>query len=136
MKRWFYILLGGFGIMLTLWSLFTMIYSPQLPPTYAQWLLPSQIVLALLGLILGWAGFLNGKRAGEFDIGQYVRSSRKRDHRVNGTEIDLACPACHKTYRASPLLAGKPFRCRECNDTFIVQTQTSPLAVKTGVPAA
>jgi ribosomal protein L37AE/L43A len=135
MKRWFYILLGGFGIMLTLWALFTIMYTPAVPPAFTQWVLPIQIGLAILGLILGWVGFLNGRDAGEFDVGKYVRSARKRDHNVNGTEIDFACPACQKTYRASPLLAGKPFSCRECGGTFIVQLQAPGLPSKPSASA-
>jgi hypothetical protein len=135
MKRWFFILLGAFGIMLIMWSVFTFLYTPSIPVAYSQWVLPAQVTLIVLGLILGWIGFWNGKRAGEFDVGKYVKSARKRDHRVNGVEIDFACPACHKSYRASPLLAGKPFSCRDCGGTFIVQPGLPELTSKTS-PAA
>jgi uncharacterized integral membrane protein len=135
MKRWFYILLGAFGVMLVMLSIFTMIETPAIPLAYTQWLLPSQVGLIILGSILACAGFLNGKKAGEFDVRQYVKSARKRDHRVDGTEIDFACPACNKSYRASPLLAGKPFSCRECGGTFIVKAGVPSISSKTS-PAA
>jgi predicted RNA-binding Zn-ribbon protein involved in translation (DUF1610 family) len=127
MKRWFYILLGAVGIMLAIWSAFMFFDPPWVPPAYERWLVVAEIVLGILGVILGWVGFLNGRKAGEFDIGQYVRSSRKRDHHVAGMEIEFSCPACHKIYRASPLLAGKPFSCRECGGTFVVNSNAPAL---------
>jgi uncharacterized integral membrane protein len=114
--------MGAFGVMLVMFSIFTIIYTPSIPFAYTQWVLPSQVVLIVLGAVLAWAGFLNGRKAGEFDVRRYVKSAKKRDHHVAGTEIDFACPACRKSYRASPLLAGKPFSCRECGGTFIVST--------------
>jgi hypothetical protein len=120
MKRWFYILLGGLGVGLALASAFMLWLSPSLPPPYPTPVLICEYLFIAVGLGLGWMGFVNGKRAGEFDIADYIKSGRRRDHHVSGTEIRFECPMCHKGYRASPLLAGRGFTCRECQQMFTV----------------
>jgi hypothetical protein len=125
MKRWFYILLGGLGVAVSLASLFLIWQSPFIPPAYQVLVTVIEYVSIPLGLGLGFMGLINGRRAGEFDIGAYNRSSRKRDHHVSGSEIEFECPVCHKGYRASPLLAGKPFTCRDCREGFDVPRNSS-----------
>jgi len=126
MKRWFYIFLGGLGFGLALACGFMIWWAPQLPPPYNLWLTICEYVFIPLGVVLGVMGFINGREAGEFNIAEYKRSSRKRDHHVSGTEIEFACPICHKIYRASPLLAGKPFNCRDCREVFEVPGSSPP----------
>jgi hypothetical protein len=120
MKRWFYILLGGLGICLALASMFLLWQSQFIPPAYQVRVEICEYISVPLGLLLGYLGFVNGKRAGEFDVAAYIKASRKRDHHVSGTEIEFSCPVCHKGYRASPLLAGRPFTCRDCQEVFEV----------------
>jgi hypothetical protein len=125
MKRWFYILLGGLGVGLALASMFLIWQSQFVPPSYQTLVAVVEYVSVPLGLGLGCMGLINGRRAGEFDIAAYNRASRKRDHHVSGAEIEFECPMCHKGYRASPLLAGKPFTCRECREVFDVPKTSS-----------
>ena len=126
MKRWFYILMGGLGICLALASAFMLCQPPFVTLGYQKIVTISEFVSIPLGIAMAWIGLVNGRSAGEFDIGAYNRASRKRDHHVAGTEIDFSCPVCHKGYRASPLLAGKPFTCRECNQVFDVPKKSQP----------
>jgi hypothetical protein len=120
MKRWFYILLGGLGVGMALGSIFLILQAQFIWPAYQTLATVLEYVSIPVGLVLGWMGLIYGKQAGEFDIAAYIKSSRKRDHHVSGSEIEFACPMCHKIYRASPLLAGKPFICRDCREVFDV----------------
>jgi hypothetical protein len=82
--------------------------------------MPVEIILVVAGIALALIGLYGGRGAGEFDPAILVKSSARRDHHVDGTEIDFRCPTCQKVYRASPMLAGRPFMCRECNGKFEV----------------
>ena len=124
MKRWLYILLGGLGVGLALASMFLLWQSFFIPPAYQSLVAVCEYLAIPLGLGLGVLGFVNGKRAGEYNIAAYIKASRKRDHHVSGSEIDFTCPVCHKVYRASPLLAGKPFKCRDCQQAFDVPRES------------
>jgi hypothetical protein len=124
MKRWFYILLGGLGVCLSLVAAFLLWQSPWIPPGDQVLVTVLEYAAIPVGIGLACLGWINGKRAGEFDIAAYVKSSRKRDHHVSGSEIDFECPVCHKGYRASPLLEGRPFTCRECQQVFNVSEKS------------
>jgi hypothetical protein len=128
MKRWFYILLGGFGVCLALTSLFFICFpANDLPPSYVTPVSVCEYLFVPAGLLLGWMGFVNGRDAGEYNVADYIRSSRKRDHHVSGKEINFQCPVCHKGYRASPLLLGRAFTCRDCQQQFEVTEGKSAL---------
>jgi hypothetical protein len=124
MKRWFYILLGGLGVCISLASAFLLWQSQFIPPAYQAVVTIFEYVSIPLGIGLACLGWINGKRAGEFDIAAYVKSARQRDHHVSGSEIDFECPVCHKAYRASPLLVGRPFTCRDCREVFNVSEKS------------
>jgi len=85
MKRWFYILLGGLGMGLALASLFLLWQSQFIPPAYQVRVQVCEFISVPLGLLLGYLGFVNGRRAGEFDIGgirqiqPQARLSRERN---------------------------------------------------------
>ena len=119
MRRWVYILLGGFGAGLVVLAGFMLWLSQTIEPRFATAIMIGSSVAIALGLTLCLIGFVQGRRAGELDISAYTKAPR-RDYGVAGTEIDFECPICHKSYRASPLLAGKPFKCRECRESFDV----------------
>ena len=119
MRRWVFILLGGFGAGLVVLAGFMLWLSQTMEPRFATRILVGAIVAIVVGLVLCVIGFVQGKRAGELDITAYTRMKR-RDYGVEGAEINFECPICHKSYRASPLLAGKPFKCRECQESFDV----------------
>jgi hypothetical protein len=119
MRRWWFILLGGFGAGLSAWAAFMLWLAPVVPPRLTVPLMVGEIISIVLGLILCIVGFVQGRRAGEMDITQYTKTPR-RDYGVAGAELDFQCPLCKKGYRASPLLAGKPFTCRDCREVFDV----------------
>jgi hypothetical protein len=119
MRRWVYILLGGFGAGLVVLAGFMMWLSQSIEPRFYTRIMILSWAAIAIGLTLCVIGFVQGKRAGELDISSYAKAPR-RDYHVAGDEIDFACPVCHKAYRASPLLAGKPFKCRECKESFDV----------------
>ncbi len=124
MRRWMFILLGALGAGLAGWAAFWLWLSPTVEPRFATLL----NIFAVAGIIVGSSlcaiGFIQGKRAGELDISAYTRTPR-RNHGVAGAEIDFECPICHKGYRASPLLAGKSFKCRDCREIFSVSARRS-----------
>jgi hypothetical protein len=117
MRRWFFILMGAVGVCLTAGAVVGMVYVQPLSQLNATRALIVEIIGLILGVVLGIAGFVNGRNAGELDISTYMKA-RRRDHHVSGSEISFACPACGKRYRGSPLLAGKPFTCRDCQQVF------------------
>ena len=120
MKRWFYILLGGLGMGLMAAAVFVLCASSDLPPAISSTAFHiAEYIAVVVGLVMGVVGFIYGREAGELDIRQALKAGR-RDHGVAGKEIDFECPICHKGYRASPMLAGKPFTCRECREVFDV----------------
>jgi hypothetical protein len=119
MRRWVYILMGGLGAGLVVMAGFMFWLSQSIEPRFATAIMIISSIAVVVGLFLCVIGFVQGKRAGELDISAYTRTPR-RDYGVAGAEIDFACPVCHKPYRASPLLAGKPFKCRECRESFDV----------------
>ena len=119
MKRWFYILLGGLGLSLAAGSVVAMIWFKPISSSNAILMLICECALILVGIALGAVGFINGRLAGEIDISAYMKAPR-RDYGVDGSEVDFRCPACGKPYRASPLLVGKPFTCRDCRNVFEV----------------
>jgi hypothetical protein len=124
MKRWSFILLGGFGLGLSLWFGFMLFLGGPLLTVPANDVIPVEIALIVTGVVLTVAGFFGGRDAAELDrvvLGKPI----PRDHHVGGPEIDFRCPTCMKVYRASPMLAGRPFMCRECNGRFQVPTATS-----------
>ena len=125
MKRWFYILLGGFGLGLSLWAGFMLWLGGPIILSATAYVMPVEISLVVIGIVLAGLGLYNGREAGEFDPRRYNRASQRRDHHVGGSEIDFRCPTCQKVYRASPMLAGKPFMCRECNGRFQVPAVSS-----------
>jgi hypothetical protein len=119
MKRWFYILLGGLGMSLTSGAIVAMIWLQAPGNTNPARVLICEGVLLVAGIAMGVMGFINGRNAGELDINGYMKAPR-RDYGVDGHEIGFYCPACKKGYRASPLLAGKQFTCRDCQKVFSV----------------
>jgi hypothetical protein len=129
MKRWFYILLGGLGLSLAAGSVVAMIWFKPISSSNAILLLICECALILVGAALGTVGFINGRLAGEIDISAYMKAPR-REYGVDGGEVDFRCPACGKPYRASPLLAGKPFTCRDCRTVF----EVSPTGAVANLP--
>jgi hypothetical protein len=132
MRRWVYILMGAFGAGLVVLAGFMLWLMQSIEPRYGPAITIISPIVIVVGLTLCVIGFVQGRRAGELDISAYAKTPR-RDYGVAGTEIDFVCPICHKPYRASPLLAGKPFKCRECRESFDVprvRSLTSGAAVQ------
>ena len=125
MRRWVFILLGGFGAGLVVLAGFMIWLSQTMEPRFANRIWIGSSVAIVAGLTLCVIGFVQGRQAGELDISSYAKAPR-RDYHVAGSEIGFECPICHKTYRASPLLAGKPFKCRECRESFDVPRVGAP----------
>jgi hypothetical protein len=124
MKRWSFILIGGFGLGLSLWFGFMLFLGGPLLAVPTADVTAVEIGLVVVGMVLAIAGLYGGRDAAELDrvvLGKPI----PRDHKVGGPEIDFRCPTCMKVYRASPLLAGRPFMCRECNGKFQVPAATS-----------
>jgi hypothetical protein len=115
-----FILMGGLGASLVaLAGLGMWLSSSNIEGRYVNAVLICAWVILPIGVVMCAVGFVQGKRAGELDISAYTRA-RPRDYHVAGREIEFVCPSCRRSYRASPLLGGKPFICRECQVTFNV----------------
>jgi hypothetical protein len=124
-----FILMGGLGAGLVALAGLAMWLSTIIEGRYASAIAIAGWVILPIGLVLCVLGFVQGRRAGELDISAYTRTPR-RDYHVAGQEIEFICPSCRKTYRASPLLGGKPFICRECQVTFNVPVGLNQAAAK------
>jgi hypothetical protein len=124
-----FILMGGLGAGLAVLAGLAMWLSPSVDGRYRNTVVVIAWTMLPIGVIMCITGFIQGRRAGELDISAYARAPR-RDYHVSGNEIEFVCPSCRKTYRASPLLGGKPFICRECAVTFNVPSGLGETAVK------
>lgn len=129
MRRWTFILMGGLGAGLVVLAVLGMWLTSIIEGRYVNAVVIASWIMLPIGIVLCVVGFVQGKRAGELDISAYTRA-RPRDYHVAGHEIEFVCPSCRKTYRASPLLGGKPFICRECQITFNVPSGLSQAAAK------
>jgi hypothetical protein len=126
MKRWFFILLGGLGLGLSLWSGFMLCLGGPVILGFAAYMLPAEIGLMALGVVLAVVGFYSGRSVGEYSYKSY---SHRRHQPRGGAEIQFRCPSCQKVYRGSPMLAGKPFMCRDCGGRFEVPTVSEIFAL-------
>jgi hypothetical protein len=131
MKRWFFILLGGFGLGLSLWSAFMLCLGAPVILGFAAYMLPAEIGLMVAGVVLAVIGFYSGRTVGEYSYKSY---SKRGGNQVNGVEVQFRCPSCQKVYRGSPMLAGKPFMCRGCGGQFVVPAASEVRALP--APAA
>ena len=118
MRRGLYITLAVLGVMLVVGAGVTAAVA-YVPPGDTAVVAVTEAGVAAAGVGLAWAGMMQARVAGEYDVGR----PRRRLAAAPVAEVSFDCPACGRTYRASQAVAGRPFACRACNARFTVPPQ-------------
>jgi predicted RNA-binding Zn-ribbon protein involved in translation (DUF1610 family) len=114
-RRGLYIALAVLGVMLVVGAGVTAVVA-YVPPGDTTAVAAAEAGVAAAGVGLAWAGMMQARVAGEYDVGR----PQRRLAALPVEEVSFSCPACGRTYRASRAVAGRPFACRACDARFTV----------------
>ncbi len=119
MTRGLYIAVGVLGLMMVAGAGVTAAVA-LVPPGYVAGVTTAECVAAAVGVGLAWAGLVQARAAGEYEVRFDRRRGRELDLAPSVPELAFDCPGCGRTYRGGAAVAGRAFACRACGARFTV----------------